>query len=115
MAELVIVETSEALTRVALSGRLDTQGVEAVEIKLTAQTASRRKPSMVDISGLEFISSLGMGLLVRLSRTLRSHGARMVLVGARDVVKRALLASSIDKVVPMAPDEVRARELLESD
>lgn len=114
MAELSVIEISENLSHVALAGRLDTRGVEAVELELTARTATRRKPAIVDLSGLEFISSLGMGMLVRLARTLKSHGAPFILVGAHGVVQRALLASSIDKVIPMARDLTRAREMMEA-
>lgn len=81
-----IIEPSEALARVAHSGRLDIQGVEAVDLKLAASIAPRGRPSLIDLSGVEFIPSLGMGMLVRVHRSLWSRKARLVLVGARGVV-----------------------------
>ena len=60
MAELVVIEASDALTHVALRGRLDGTGVGDVEIELTKQTVARRKPAIVDISAVDVLASIGI-------------------------------------------------------
>jgi len=112
MADLSVVELSDDLTHVALSGRLDILGVQAVELTLTSHTAARRRPAIVDLSGVEFIGSLGIGSLVRIARTLRGHGVGVVLLAPRERVDGVLRASSIDQIIPIAATVDEARQSL---
>jgi hypothetical protein len=54
------VRLDQTITHLALVGRLDVAGMHKVDIKFHGYTAARRKPTLVDLSQLEFIASLGM-------------------------------------------------------
>ncbi len=112
MAEVSLVESMDDLTVVALAGRLDMAGVNAVGIRFTALTAGRRRPTIVDLSAVEFIASLGIGMLIREAKALAKQGARTILAAPVEMVEKALRAASIDTVVPIAPDVLQARALL---
>jgi anti-anti-sigma factor len=112
MAEVSLVESMDDVTVVALAGRLDMAGVDAVGIRFTAMTAGRHKPTIVDLSGVEFIASLGIGMLIREAKALAKQGARTILAAPVEMVEKALRAASIDAVVPIAPDVLQARALL---
>jgi len=99
--DVKLFESNEHVTHVALTGRLDTQGVDAVELVFASHTAARRRPTIVDLSGVEYLASLGMGMLVRTARSLSSHAAGMVLLNPQGPVERALRAAQIDMVVPI--------------
>jgi anti-anti-sigma factor len=113
MAELKVIEASDSLTHIAVVGRLDLEGVHAVELRFTTQAAARRRPTLVDLSELEFIASLGMGMLLRTAKALDQHKVRMVLVQPQELVERALRASSLDKVIPIAADLEQAHQMLQ--
>jgi anti-anti-sigma factor len=106
MAELRIVECGDLFTHVAVVGRLDGEGVDAIETAFAAHTAARRRPAIVDLSSVTFLASLGMGMLIRTAKSLRQHQAGMVLLGPSEPVERALRAVQLDEVIPI----VRARD-----
>jgi anti-anti-sigma factor len=100
------------ISHVALSGRLDAAGMQGQDIKFTGFTASRRKPALVDLSGVEFIASLGVGMLVSCAKTLAMHGTKLVLVSPSEPVDRVLRALGIDHVIPIAADLEEGLRLL---
>lgn len=112
MAELEIEDGGDR-TEVRLKGRLDIEGVQQVENRFALHVGSRRRPTLVDLSELEFIASLGLGMLLRAARGLSAHQARMVLVGPRDLVARALTAAGFEHLIPIAADREEAVKLLE--
>lgn len=112
MAKLTVIEANDSITFVGLSGRLDVVGVRSVELEFTAKTASRRKPTILDLSELEFIASLGMGMLLRAAKSLQAHKAGMVILNPGELVERALTAVSIDRAIPIARDADQAFEIL---
>ncbi|HEX5136675.1 MAG TPA: STAS domain-containing protein [Planctomycetota bacterium] len=109
---LRVIEETDALTHLALEGDLDIPGVNAVGDKFYFHLTARRKPSIVDVAAVRFMSSLGIGLLVRVSQSLRRHGVGMVLVGAAGKVDEMLRMTNIDKVIPMAATREQALALL---
>jgi anti-sigma B factor antagonist len=102
----------DAITNVALEGRLDVAGLHEVDIRFHALTAARSKPAIVDLTHLEFIGSLGMGMLISCAQSLHRKGHKMVLYGAAGVVDTALRTAGIDQAIPMAPDADQARALV---
>ena len=91
----------DRLTHLAIVGKMDVAGLHAVDVKFHGYTAARRRPTIVDISGMEFISSLGMGMFVSCAQSLRRFGAKMVLLSPRPEVDEALKAVGIDQGVPI--------------
>lgn len=99
--ELNIIESNDALTHVALSGRLDAMGVQQVGTRFQGATASRGKPTIIDLSKVEFIASLGLGMLLTCARSLHGRGARAVIVNPQPLVKKALELAHMDSVIPV--------------
>jgi anti-sigma B factor antagonist len=101
MIQLNEVHLDDRITHLAIVGKLDVAGLHAIDVKFHGYTAARRRPTIVDISGLEFITSLGMGMFVSCARSLQRFGARMVLLNPRPEVEEALKAVGIDQGVPI--------------
>ena len=101
---LQATERADGITQVGLIGRLDVSGLHEVDIKFHAATAARPHPAIVDLSGLDYIASLGMGMLISCAQSLRRKGHPMVLVGAHGDVDTALRTAGIDQAIPMAAD-----------
>lgn len=100
MAEIVIIEANDAFTHVALRGRLDTTGVADVEPELTKQTVARRLPAIVDISAVDVLASIGVGMLVKNARSMHSHGLIFGVV-ATGLGKEILERLKVDTVFPV--------------
>lgn len=112
MADIRVIEQSDDLTHVALTGRLDALGAQALDLKLTSHTAARKKPAIVDLAGVEFVASLGIGILVGAARGLRGHGCGMVLLAPQDRVLKVLQGARVDEILPIAKTREQALELL---
>lgn len=102
--QITQVRLDDEVTHLALSGKLDAAGLQGTDIKFTGFTAARRKPTLVDLSQVEFIASLGVGMLVSCAKTLQRHGAKMVLLNPSGPVEKVLRTLGIDQVIPIARD-----------
>ena len=100
MAEIVVIDANDTLTHVALRGRLDVSGVEDVELELTEQTVARRKPAIVDISAVDVLASIGVGMLVRIARSMHSHGIIFGVV-ATGLSKESLERLKVNTIFPV--------------
>ena len=111
MTQVALLETSEAYTHVAVRGRLDAAGVEAVDFTLTSQIEARGKPTVIDLTGVDFIASLGIAMLVRIARDMRENGLRIAVVAANQPVRGVLEMMKMDplfSVVATQDDALRA-------
>ncbi len=109
---LRVLEAPPTQVHVALDGRLDTAGVDAIEVKFNAAVVARRKDAVVDLSALEFLSSMGVRMLLLAAKALERTGQRMVLVARGPVISTALQHSAIDELIPVAQDLDQARAIL---
>jgi anti-anti-sigma factor len=87
--EIRVIESSDGLRRLALSGRLDLAGTDAIETRFAALTAGTRQTAIVDLREVTFLASLGMRMLVSSARTLLRSGAKLVLLGPQPAVRLA--------------------------
>jgi anti-sigma B factor antagonist len=101
-----------AHTLVALEGRMNHTGVAEIEMKFVAATTGLHKPTIVDLSGVPFIDSHGVGVLVSAARTLKARGVAMVLLNPQPFVENVLNTASIPSAVPIARGIEQAMRLL---
>ena len=111
--ELEILEQTKEMTRIALMGRIDTAGVDRIETRLNASLA-RDRDGVIDLSGVTFLASMGIRMLLGAAKMLDRNGHRLVLISPRPLVDQALKHSSIDEIIPVAPDLEGALSLLGS-
>ena len=102
MAGMSVVETRDDLTQIALSGRLDIEGVHAIESRFTTYAAARRRPTIVDISNVAFLASLGLGMIVGAAKGLNRQGRKLILVAPTPMLERVLSAAAIESIIPIA-------------
>lgn len=104
--ELLTVSTSErdGWIVLALVGQLDV--ATAPNFRETLQETQYRGDGRVvlDLSGLEFLDSFGLGVLVGGVKRARSHGGRLILAGVSDHVAQVFELTGLDRALPFAPD-----------
>lgn len=103
-----VVELGPAANKVVLAGRLDSTTVGSVENQFTATMAASNRHAVLDLRGLEFLSSLGIRLLLSVARVMHRRGGRMVMFGAQPMVAEVLSAMALDEVLPMVGTEAEA-------
>lgn len=100
--KMMILERDDDITHVALTGRLDTTGAEEINESFSDATAARNRPAIIDLSGIEFMASRGIGLLFTNSKRLKKAGHKLVLLNPQGMVEGVLKSSKMDKVMPIA-------------
>jgi anti-anti-sigma factor len=109
MAEIVVIEENDGFTHIALRGRLDATGVAEVEHELAKVTVARKKPAIVDITAVEVLASIGVGMLVKNARSMHSYGliCGVVATGLSKEILERLKVNTIFPVVPTYEEALR--------
>jgi anti-sigma B factor antagonist len=96
---------------IRLTGRMDIEGTHEVALRFNALAVSGGPRVIVDLSGLEFLSSLGIATLVQGARTLRLRHGVLAVYGARSQILAGLERANIASIVPTCAnlEEARAR------
>jgi anti-sigma B factor antagonist len=100
--------------RVVLVGRLDTKGVDLVETRFGAAIVPNGKDTIVDLTQVTFMASMGIRMLISTTRALSRKGARLVLYGAGPGVKDVIETTALTEIIPLAGNESEALGLVAS-
>jgi anti-sigma B factor antagonist len=93
---------------VALCGELDLSDTSDVESHLIAAVAACGPSIIVDLAGLKFIDSCGLGVLVRALRWTRESGGDLSLAAPQQQVRRVLEITGLIDVFSVYPSVKRA-------
>jgi anti-anti-sigma factor len=107
-----VVEISPSANKVVMVGRLDAASVGAVETRFTGAVAASGRSAVLDLTGLEFLSSLGIRLLLSSARVVSRRGGKVVMFGAQPIVAEVMEAMALGDVLPLVATEAEARALL---
>lgn len=105
------VETVDQTGIVTLTGRLDASTSPAVEEQLLGEPLSHRN-LVIDCAALEFLSSAGLRVLLRLHKKLGASGGRVSLCGATPNVREVLEVSGLAEFLPVHDTRQQAMEAL---
>jgi anti-sigma B factor antagonist len=114
--EMEVSEIGGKVTCVRLTGRLDAPGADLIGTRFTAAVAAMGRNAIVDLSGVTFLASMGMRLLISAARALHGKGSKLVLFGAQPLVQGVFDQAAFDQIVAIVADEASAlRQLDASD
>lgn len=97
-----LLESSPTLTHVAIIGALDLAGTREIELKLTASTAGRHKPVIIDLSQVHFVASAGLGLLIQIARTLITDKHSTILLAPNQTIQQTIHVSKLGSMLRIA-------------
>ena len=98
--------------RVVLMGRLDTKGVDTVESLFGAAIVPNGKNTIVDLSQVTFLASMGIRMLISTARALSRKGGKLVMYGAGIGVKDVIEITALTDLSPLASNEGEALDLV---
>ena len=105
--EMNVQELEGGVTLIALRGRLDLHGVNAVETKFTV-TAGSRNALIVDLSGISYIASMGMRMLLLAGKTMATRNGKMVLLASSPDLITVLRTAGVDTAIPIHATQAQA-------
>jgi anti-sigma B factor antagonist len=91
----------DGLVRLVLRGELDLSTVSKVEEELRRAEAGEPELLVLDLSGLNFLDSTGLRLIVRTDQRVREQGRRLAIVKGPDTVQRVFSITRLDERLDM--------------
>lgn len=99
----LVVETTRIGSHdvVVVSGEIDLASAAKVEAAIEGFSA---QSVVLDLRKVEFMDSMGIGVLVRTSKKLGEEARAMSIVCAAGQVRRVLTVSGLDAMIPVFAD-----------
>jgi anti-anti-sigma factor len=98
------IDTGDPLFAVVhLAGRLDMAGTGAVELPFGEAVAAHGNLA-VDLSRVDYISSVGLRLLMLAARALGRRGGRLVVTNPHPHAAQVLQVAGLERLVSIVPE-----------
>jgi anti-anti-sigma factor len=97
-------ELDGGIRLIKLSGALDMNGTYSVEIEFVRQCAGDNVRVIVDLSRVNYISSIGIPMLINTAKSVSSRGGKMVLLNPQRNVAEVLEITGIPQIIPIYTD-----------
>lgn len=101
------------LRRITLSGRLDIPGTDAIAAEFATLVSGENQRVVVDLTGVNFLSSFGIRALIANAKAMQKQGGRMVLlVSEGSSVMMTLKTTGIDSLIPLVTNQPEAEKVV---
>lgn len=104
MTTLEVQDLDNDIKQVKVLGRLDIQGTGSVETTFTAHAAGKKAKVIIDLSGLDFLASIGIRLLLITAKSQAKRGGKVVLLNPKPLVEETLVTAGINLLIPIYND-----------
>lgn len=102
--ELTVTSRQEgARTVISVSGEIDVYTAPSLRERLNELVAAGHYDLVVDMEGVEFLDSTGLGVLVGGLKRVRSHDGTLRLVCAQEKILKVFRITGLTKVFPIHP------------
>lgn len=103
--------SASGATVIAPTGRLDMVAAPGLKTLVQSAVSAGTTPVVVELSGVQFMDSTGLGALISGLRTTRQAGSDLRIAGATSQVLAVLAMTRLDQVMrpyPSVEDALRA-------
>ena len=100
-AMVIKEKTVNDLPVVSLMGRLDLFSKNAFQELIEKHRSIGTKGLIVDLKGVSFIDSVGLGLLTVAAKTFQGVKGKLIIVNPQDTVKKILDQMNFSKILPL--------------
>jgi len=88
-------------TVVSVAGMADLDGAAVLERAIKNVPADQSRHVVFDLSELTFISSISIGVLLKIRRSITDRGGRVSLARVSEIVKGAFTNAGLQELLPM--------------
>jgi anti-anti-sigma factor len=94
-------ELESGIRLIKLSGTLDVHGVNVVDAEFVRYCNGENVCVVVDLSKVNYISSIGVPLLINSAKSLARQGGKMALLNPKKFVEDSLEIMGIPLIIPV--------------
>lgn len=99
--ELYANELGNGIRLLKLTGKLDVNGVSQIETKFAGYCSGDNVRMVVDMSGVDFLASIGIRLLTINAKSLASRRGKMVVLNPTAETQKVLEITGIPAIIPI--------------
>ena len=100
LVELATEELPNGVMCVALTGRLDIDGAQVIDLRMNALAGARRA-LVIDFTGVSYLASMGLRTLMTCARASASKGGKMAIARPQPNVLKVLNTSGTHEIIPI--------------
>ena len=97
----IIEENQDGIKIFRLKGRLDSNTSPELEDKLFQAISDGSKKIIVDFENLDYISSAGLRLVIKVNRAILREDGRLILCAMQNYIRELFKTTEIDSFVPI--------------
>ena len=97
----IIEEIQNNINIFKLNGRLDSNTSQGFEKKIFQAISDGSKNMIIDFKDLDYISSAGLRVLLKATKTLKREDGRIMLCSMQDYVKEVFEIAGFDSFLPI--------------
>lgn len=97
------------IRNISLAGRMDVQGTAEIDLKYTSMNANQ-KAVIVDMSGVEFLGSIGIRTILLSAKAVSQKGGRTTLLNPNPDITKVLEMAGITTLIPVTRSIEEARK-----
>jgi len=99
--ELQFSKQANDIRLIKLSGKFDIIGTGEIETKFTGYCTGDNARVVVDLSGVNFLASIGIRLLTLTAKSVTRRGGKMVILNPIPDVQQVLEVTGIPAIIPI--------------
>jgi len=92
-------------------GRIDGTNANVVEAELKSLLEASGPNLILDLSGINYLSSAGLRVVLVAAKSTRASGGKMVLAGPRPAISEIFKMSGFDRILETVADTEAAKAL----
>jgi anti-sigma B factor antagonist len=97
----LVVSERKGWAVLAVTGELDVATAPRLRQEAVRLTSSGSHRLVLDLSGVGFLDSTGLGVIVGVLKRTRTHGGELVLAGAEPQVRKVFEITRMNDILPI--------------
>ncbi len=93
------IRRDDGILILKLDGRMDIDGADVIRKQLASATAGHGLRVILDLAEVNFMSSIGIGMIVRVAQSVQKRGGNLVLLDPQSVVWLVLERTHIPEII----------------
>lgn len=98
------VAVCDAWSVVAVTGELELATAPRLRQQVVSLIGAGRSHLVIDLAGVDFIDSVGLGVVVGALKRCRTHGGDLMVCGAVPRVRSLFEITRLDEIMDLHPD-----------
>jgi anti-sigma B factor antagonist len=90
--------------KITLSGRMDIEGVNSIDVRFVGMTAAPRLAIVVDMQAVSFMCSMGIRVLLQAAKAVTKRGGKIALLSPQREVVNVLAAAGVAQLITVCND-----------